>query len=47
MDVIISGNEEVMRMIKDIPLNNSMRIDEEKFMNLIKEIANRKEENEI
>lgn len=47
MDIIISGNQEIMRMIREIPVDDLSRIDGEKFMNLAAEIANEKENDEV
>lgn len=47
MDIIISGNDEVIRMIREIPVDRFNRIDGEKFMNLAAEIANERKSDEV
>lgn len=47
MDIIISANDEIKQMIKDIPLDEENKIIPEKFQNMIISIANRKEKDEI
>ena len=43
MDIIISANEELKRMIKEVPLDNKNRIYPKVFQDMIKEIAKRKD----
>lgn len=46
MDIIISGNQEVLRMIKEIPMDASNKIDGETFRKLALEIAKGKEKDD-
>lgn len=47
MDIIISGNQEIMRMIKEIDIDESNRVKKDQFINKAAEIANGNHENEI
>ncbi len=46
MDIIISENDEIMKMIREIPIDNSMNVDERDFMSLVVEILKRRENEE-
>lgn len=43
MDIIISANEELKRMIKEVTLDNKNKINPIVFQDMIKEIAKRKD----
>ena len=43
VDIIISANEELKRMIKEVPLDNKNKINPKVFQDMIKEIAKRKD----
>jgi hypothetical protein len=43
VDIIISANEELKRMIKEVPLDNKNKINPIVFQDMIKEIAKRKD----
>ena len=47
MDIIISANDEIKRMIKEIPLDDDNKVHPEKFQNMIIAIANGKEKDEV
>ena len=47
MDIIISANDEIKRMIKEIPLEEDNKVSPENFQNLITSIANGKGKDEI
>lgn len=47
MDVIISANSEIKKMIKDIPLDENKKVSPEKFQEMIMAIANGTESDEI
>lgn len=47
MDIIISANDEIKRMIKEIPLEEDKRVSAENFQNMIISIANGEEEDEL
>lgn len=47
MDIIISANDEMKRMIKEIPLEVDNKVSLEKFQNIIISIVNGKEKNEV
>ena len=46
MNIIVSGNEQILRIINEIPVDASNKIEKEKFLNWASEIANGKESNE-
>jgi hypothetical protein len=43
VDIIISANEELKRMIKEVPLDNKNKINPKVFQDMIKDIAKRKD----
>lgn len=43
MDIIISANDELIRMIEEVPLDNDNKINPKVFQDMIKEIAKRKD----
>lgn len=47
MDIIISANDEIKRMIKEIPLEEDKRVSPENFQNMIISIANGSEKDEV
>lgn len=47
MDILISGNNEIIKIIKEISLDSNDNINEEIFINKIKEIIKGNEKNEI
>lgn len=47
MDILISGNSDIIKMIKEIPVDSNGNISSEIFKNKIIEIARGKEENEV
>lgn len=47
MDVIISANEEVKKMIKEMPLKEDKRVSPEVFQEMILEIANGRNKNDV
>ena len=47
MDIIISANDEIKRMIKEILLDEDNKVRPEKFQNMIISIANGKGKDEV
>lgn len=47
MDVIISANEEVKKMIKEMPLNEDKKVSPEMFQEMILEIVNGRNKNDV
>ena len=47
MDVIISSNDEIKNMIKDIPLGEDKKIEPNKFMEMVYALANGKGKDEV
>lgn len=47
MDIIISANDEVKKMINTIPLDEKNKISPEKFLEMILSIINEKEQHGI
>lgn len=47
MDVIISANDEIKRIIKEISLEDNKKVSPEKFQDMIISIANGRKENEV
>ena len=47
MNILISGNNEIIKIIKEISLDSNDNINEEIFINKIKEIIKGNEKNEI
>jgi Ca2+-binding EF-hand superfamily protein len=47
MDIIISGNNKIIKIIKEISLDSNGNINEKEFLSKIKEIIEGNEKNEI
>lgn len=47
MDIIISANDEIKRMIREIPLEDNKKVSPEKFQDMIISIANGREKDEV
>lgn len=47
MDIIISANDEIKKMIKEIPLDKDNKVSPEEFQNMILMLANGKKGNEV
>lgn len=47
MDIIISANDEVKRMIKEIPLEEDNKVSPERFQNMIISIVSGKGKDEV
>lgn len=47
MDIIISANSEIKKMIEEMPLDENNKVSPEKFQKIIVEIAKGTEKNEL